>query len=117
MRRTRDILRHLGRVALMVGLFISLVWLIFVHLDELASQFGHSDRVLELHQRDNAWFLGETILLFAFICAMETLNWRKCKSASANPDAAPNGHPATPGGNSGLREGPPSVNRNAGAEE
>jgi len=50
------------------------------------------------------------VLIIAVMhCHREPGYWRRRVGGSAEPDAPPNGGPATQPGNSGVREGPPSV--------
>ena len=109
MTRTRDILRPLGLVVLAGGLFIWLLWLNTMCMDEFASKFIVSDKVLSLHRLTNGLLFLQTILILGLVCALEMAITKKRKPEGAEPGSAPNGGPAMPVGNSGAGEGPPSV--------
>jgi len=105
----RNILRPLGLVVLAGSLFISLLWLNAMCMDEFASKFILSERVLRLHRLSGALLFLQTILILALVCALEMAITKKRKSEGAEPGASPNGGPATRVGGSESTEGPPSV--------
>jgi hypothetical protein len=79
----RDILRPLGLVVLAGGLFISLLWLNTMCMDEFASKFILSDRVQSLHRLTSGLLFLQTILILALVCALEMAITKKRKSKGA----------------------------------
>jgi hypothetical protein len=55
------------------------------------------------------WILGCSFISALLWPLLIGLVWRLLKHRNPEPDASPNGGPATPFGNSGAAEGPPSV--------
>jgi len=79
----RDILRPLGLVVLAVSLFISLLWLNTMCMDEFASKFLLSDRVYRLHRLISGLLFLQTMLIFALVCALEMAINKNRKSKRA----------------------------------
>ena len=89
-----------GRVPLMI---LTDIW-----------RFQYGDRTVHLDPSTHGMpLMGASIFTLGsllFLAALLSLpSWRARKDHNAEPCAAPNGGPATPVGNSGATEGPPSV--------
>ena len=88
MMRMGDILRPLGLVVLAGGLFISLLWLNTLFMDEFASKFILSDRVQSLHRITSGLLFLQTILILTLVCALEMALTKKRKPEGADKRAA-----------------------------
>lgn len=58
-------------MALACGLFIWMLWLNFMCVDECASQFALSDKVQGLHQSNSWLLLSQFVLTLGLIVALE----------------------------------------------
>jgi hypothetical protein len=63
------------------GLFISLLWLNVLSVDEFASKFILSDRVLKMHRLTSGLLFLQLWLMLALIFALERAITRKRKEA------------------------------------
>ena len=86
--RMREILRPLGLVVLAGCLFISLLWVNTMCMDEFASNFILSDRVQRLHRLTNGLLILQTIFILALVCALEMAMKKKRESEGAEQRAA-----------------------------
>jgi hypothetical protein len=60
---------------------------------------------------ESSWIYGALLAVMGAAWILEgMIDRRLSRAREAEPNAAPNGGPATPVGNSGVSEGPPSVN-------
>ena len=80
MMRMREILRSLGLVVLAGCLFISLLWVNTMCMDEFASNFILSDRVQRLHRLTSGLLFLQTILTLALVCTLEMAMKKKRES-------------------------------------
>ncbi len=71
MRKSEDVLRPLALTTLAGGLFIWMLWLNVMCLDESASKFALSDKVLRLHRLTNWLLLAQLVLTLGLVLALE----------------------------------------------
>jgi hypothetical protein len=79
MTRILDILRPVGLAGITVGLSIWLLWLNSICLNEWASKFMLSDKVVRLHRLMNGVLFLQTMVTLALILALEVVITKKRK--------------------------------------
>jgi hypothetical protein len=67
------------------GLFIALLWLNLLYMDEFASKFILSDNVMTIHRLTSGLLFLQLIMMLALIFALERAIAKKNKTEKAEP--------------------------------
>jgi len=84
-KKTRDTLRPLSLTLVAVGGFIWLFWLNALYMDEFASKFMLSERVLRLNQWTRGLLFVQLILSLILIVGLEMVIAKKRKEQKGEP--------------------------------
>lgn len=83
------------------GLFISLLWVNVLYMDEFASKFILSDKVLTIHRLTSGLLFLQLLMMLALIFALERAITKKNKTEKAEP--SPGTLPHDPAGRSDVQ--------------